>query len=57
MQRFWINSLDDNIAEVSFDALHCALTALVVSFSFVKLLSVINISSVAAHDVYETEMV
>ena len=57
MQRFWINTFDDNIAEVSFDALHCALTALVVGSPFVKLLSVVNMISVAAHDVYETEMV
>jgi len=57
VQRFWINTFDDNIAGVSFDALHCALTALVVSFPFVKLLSVVNMTSVAAHDVYETEMV
>ena len=57
VQRFCINTLDDDIADVSFDALHCALTALVVSFPFVRLLSVVNMSSIAAHDVYETEMV
>ena len=51
VQRFWINAFDDNIAEVSFDALHCAATALVVSFPFVKLLLAVNMSSVAAHDV------
>ena len=57
VQRFWANTFDYNIAEVSFDALHCALTALVVSFPFIRLLSVVNVSPVAAHDVYETEMV
>jgi hypothetical protein len=46
----------DKIVEVSFDALHCALTALVVSRPFVRLISVGDMSPVTAHDIYETEM-
>jgi len=53
-----VNTLGDNIADASLDALHCALTALaVVSFPFVRLLLVDNTTPVTVYDVHETEMV
>jgi len=54
VQRFSVNTLDDNIADVSFDVLHCALTALVVSFPFVRLPLVDNILQ---HMMYNTKQI